>query len=316
MSKYKFENILQTDDIVTIGISDKECILVKLLEDKYRIKYPTFVSTSIPSKYYKVSAKIIPSSENNSEWFLRWARSYSESITGRMSSPMFTDRVYMQNAEYFYKPSYCSLVDVNFETFDEINIAGTEIGLKFDKTNNLFDENALAEKGKELSFLLRHDKDYQFDEHGYREVVDLIDNHDYSKELLEAIAITNDKQRYEFSEDKTKIRARQGHSIDVDVELKECTPPDILYHGTAIRFIDNIENEGIKKMSRQYVHLSKDKETAFNVGKRHGRPCVVVIDVKRMREDGIKFYLSNNDVWLTKFVDKKYIDEIISNAKA
>lgn len=179
----------------------------------------------------------------------------------------------------------------------------------------MFDEQELINRGKELSFLLRHDKDYQFDEHGYREVSDLIENHGYTFELLEAIVETNNKKRYEFSEDKSKIRARQGHSINVNVELKECTPPDVLYHGTAIRFIDSIEEEGIKKMSRQYVHLSKDKETAFNVGKRHGRPCVIVINTKKMVEDGVKFYLSNNNVWLTEFVDRKYITEIISNAK-
>lgn len=179
----------------------------------------------------------------------------------------------------------------------------------------MFDEQELIKKGKELSFLLRHDKDYQFDEHGYREVSDLVENHGYTIELLDVIVETNDKQRYEYSNDKTKIRARQGHSINVDVDLKKCTPPDILYHGTAIKFIDNIEEEGIKKMSRQYVHLSNNKETAFNVGKRHGRPCVVVINAKKMVENGIKFYLSNNNVWLTEFVDRKYITEIISNAK-
>lgn len=173
----------------------------------------------------------------------------------------------------------------------------------------------LERMGKKLSFLLRHDKDYQFDEHGYREISDLIENHGFTFELLNKIVETNDKKRYEFSEDKTKIRARQGHSINVDVELKECTPPDILYHGTATRFIESIENEGIKKMTRQYVHLSKNKETALNVGKRHGRPCVFIIDAKHMKEDGDRFFLSNNDVWLTEFVDKKYISEVIVPSK-
>lgn len=173
----------------------------------------------------------------------------------------------------------------------------------------------LEKRGKELSYLLRHDKYYHFDEHGYREVKDLIENYNYSQELLEAIVRTNDKQRYEFSEDKTKIRARQGHSIEVNVDLKEATPPDILYHGTAIRFIEDIENEGIKKMSRQYVHLTAHKGTAFETGKRHGRPCVIIIDAKQMYDDGIKFYLSNNNVWLTDYVDSKYIVEIVMNAK-
>lgn len=173
----------------------------------------------------------------------------------------------------------------------------------------------LVRMGKKLSFLLRHDKDYQFDEHGYREVSDLIENQDFTFELLNKIVETNDKKRYEFSEDKTKIRARQGHSINVDVELKECTPPDILYHGTATRFIENIEDTGINKATRQYVHLSSDKETALKVGKRHGRPCICVIDAKHMKEDGDRFFLSNNDVWLTEFVDKKYISEVILPSK-
>lgn len=173
----------------------------------------------------------------------------------------------------------------------------------------------LVRKGKKLSFLLRHDKGYQFDEHGYREVSDLIENQNFTFELLNKIVETNDKKRYEFSEDKTKIRARQGHSINVDVELKECTPPDILYHGTATRFIESIEDNGINKATRQYVHLSSDKETALKVGKRHGRPCICVIDAKHMREDGDRFFLSNNDVWLTEFVDKKYISEVIVPSK-
>ena len=168
------------------------------------------------------------------------------------------------------------------------------------------DKKILVKKGKELSFLLRHDKDYEFDEHGYREVNDLVKNHNFTIELLNEIVETNDKKRYEFNSDKTKIRARQGHSINVDVELKEMTPPDILYHGTATRFLDSIYDKGIIKGSRNHVHLSKDEETAIKVGQRHGKPFVLKIDTKKMNEDGIKFYLSNNDVWLTDFVDKKY----------
>ena len=89
------------------------------------------------------------------------------------------------------------------------------------------------QKSIELAYLLRHDKDYSFDEHGWREVSDLIDNYGYSIELLKDIVENNNKKRYEFSEDGNYIRARQGHSIDVDVELEESTPPDILYHGTS-----------------------------------------------------------------------------------
>lgn len=124
---------------------------------------------------------------------------------------------------------------------------------------------------------------------------------------LNEIVETNDKKRYEFSDDKKKIRARQGHSIVVDVELKETTPPDVLYHGTATRFLSSIYENGIIKGNRQHVHLSETVDIATTVGKRHGKPCVLVVNCKKMVEDGCKFYLSNNGVWLTDFVDKKYI---------
>ena len=112
---------------------------------------------------------------------------------------------------------------------------------------------------------------------------------------------------HEFNENKTKIRARQGHSIKVDVELKEVVPPDILYHGTATRFLYSITKTGINSGTRQYVHLSDNKETAIEVGKRHGIPSVLEIDAKQMHEDGIKAYAANNGVGSTEFVDKKYI---------
>lgn len=166
--------------------------------------------------------------------------------------------------------------------------------------------STIITRGKELAFLLRHDKEYKFDKHGWREVSDLIKNHHYTMDELNEIVETNDKKRYEFSDDKKKIRARQGHSIAVDVELKETTPPDVLYHGTATRFISSINKHGILKGTRQHVHLSETISIAKNIGKRHGKPCVFEIDSKQMFDDGCKFYLSNNGVWLTDFVDKKY----------
>lgn len=165
----------------------------------------------------------------------------------------------------------------------------------------------LIRKSKHLAFLLRHDTEYKFDEHGWREVKDLVRNHGYTKAELEEIVATNDKQRYEFNDLHTKVRARQGHSINVDVELQETVPPDVLYHGTATRFLSSIYKEGIKSETRQYVHLSPTVEIATKVGSRHGTPYVLTIDSKKMYEDGIKFYLSRNGVWLTKFVDAKYI---------
>lgn len=165
-------------------------------------------------------------------------------------------------------------------------------------------------KSRQLAFLLRHDRNYTFDEHGWREVEDLILNHGFTMPLLENIVATNNKQRFEFNDDKTGIRARQGHSIHVDVELKEVTPPDILYHGTSEDEVKSILSEGLKPRTRLHVHLSYDVETALKVGRRHGVPIVLKIDSTAMREDGIIFYLSNNGVWLTDFVDPKYISLI------
>ena len=167
----------------------------------------------------------------------------------------------------------------------------------------------LVSRGKRLAFLLRHDKKYSFDEHGWREISDLIANHGYTMDELKEIVATNNKQRFEFSEDMTRIRARQGHSIRVDVELEEKLPPDILYHGTGERFVNSILDQGINKGNRLYVHLSETKETAVNVGKRHGKPIILIINARRMSEDGHTFYLSRNGVWLTDFVDVKYIIE-------
>lgn len=173
------------------------------------------------------------------------------------------------------------------------------------------EQKNLIRKGKQLSFLLRHDTEYRFDEHGYREVQDLVQNHGFTKDEIVELVETNDKQRYEFNDDKSKIRARQGHSVNINVDLKETLPPDVLFHGTATRFLPSIKEKGILKMSRNYVQLSENFDIAMEVGKRHGKPVILAVDTKTMREDGVKFYLSNNNVWLTEFVDSKYIPTIL-----
>ncbi|MBQ9436529.1 MAG: RNA 2'-phosphotransferase [Bacteroidales bacterium] len=162
-------------------------------------------------------------------------------------------------------------------------------------------------KERKLSYLLRHDPNYAFDEHGWRLVSDLVANHGFTMEELREIVATNNKQRFEFSEDMIRIRARQGHSVSVDVELEEAVPPAILYHGTALHFMDSIMQQGITKGNRLYVHLSTTVEQAANVGHRHGEPVVLAINAKQMSDDGVKFLLSRNGVWLTEFVDVKYI---------
>lgn len=168
---------------------------------------------------------------------------------------------------------------------------------------------------KFISLILRHKPEtinISLNEHGWANVDELISGINNSGrkiniDILVDIVVTDNKQRYSFNEDKTLIRANQGHSVPVDVELKEMVPPDILYHGTAERFIDSIKRHGIKFMSRLYVHLSDDMETAFKIGQRHGKPYTLVICAKRMHKDGIKFYQSENGVWLTEYVDWEYV---------
>lgn len=169
-----------------------------------------------------------------------------------------------------------------------------------------------------ISLVLRHKPDaagINLDEHGWANVEELIyginsTGRKINIEVLEEIVKTDNKQRYSFNENKTLIRANQGHSIPVDVELTEQKPPDFLYHGTADRFIKAIMTEGLKPMSRLYVHLSKDIETAIKVGNRHGKPVVLKVHSGQMYQKGIKFYLSENGVWLTKNVDAKYLEKI------
>ena len=165
----------------------------------------------------------------------------------------------------------------------------------------------LNNMSKRLAYLLRHDRRYEFDANGWRKVSDLIDNHGFTFDVLQDIVNTNNKQRFEFSSDMRYIRARQGHSIHVDVELEECVPPPFLYHGTAKHFMDKILAEGLKPQNRLHVHLSSTIETAVDVGKRHGVPVVFKVDSLKMSHDGVKFYLSRNGVWLTDYVATEYL---------
>ena len=166
-----------------------------------------------------------------------------------------------------------------------------------------------------ISLILRHKPEVigiTIDEHGWANVEELIqgiakNNPGFNKEFLEEIVRTDNKQRYSFNDDKTLIRANQGHSIPVDVELEEKEPPKILYHGTGEKYIASIDQNGLIPKSRLYVHLSKDVETAKAVGKRHGKEVVYSINSEQMYKDGYKFYLSKNGVWLTKRVPVKYL---------
>jgi putative RNA 2'-phosphotransferase len=119
-----------------------------------------------------------------------------------------------------------------------------------------------------------------------------------TKEILDEVVKTNNKKRFEYSPDGTDIRARQGHSVEVDLGLEEKKPPEILYHGTGSKSVQNIMWDGLKKMSRHHVHLSSDIETAKAVGQRHGRPVVLQVESGDMYEMGYKFYRTDNGVWL------------------
>ncbi|MFA1719042.1 RNA 2'-phosphotransferase [Clostridioides difficile] len=167
-----------------------------------------------------------------------------------------------------------------------------------------------------ISLILRHKPEtigIKLDDYGYADVNELIEKinntgRNINIEILEQIVKEDNKQRYSFNDDRSKIRANQGHSINVNVELRELEPPKYLYHGTATRFLDNIKNEGIIKQSRLYIHLSRDIDIAVKVGKRHGTPVILKINTGKMYENGYKFYLSENNVWLCEYIPFKYVE--------
>lgn len=151
------------------------------------------------------------------------------------------------------------------------------------------------------------------DEHGWANVDELIEGiaktREFNMDILEEVVKTDNKQRYSFNEDKTLIRANQGHSIPVDVELDEVEPPAELWHGTGEKYVESIDKMGLIPKSRLYVHLSKDSDTANNVGRRHGKPVLYTVKTGDMFKDGYKFFLSKNGVWLTKEVPVKYLEK-------
>ena len=174
-----------------------------------------------------------------------------------------------------------------------------------------------TEVSKFISLILRHKPEtigISLDEHGWANVDELIagisKTSPINMEVLEEIVATDNKKRYSFNEDHTLIRANQGHSIPVDVELKKVAPPEILYHGSAEKFEKSIDEQWLIPKSRLYVHLSKDYETAVNVGRRHGKPVIYKVKSGLMDQDGIELFLSENGVWLTKAVPVKYLEKM------
>ncbi|QXP61077.1 RNA 2'-phosphotransferase [Olleya sp. HaHaR_3_96] len=170
---------------------------------------------------------------------------------------------------------------------------------------------------KFLSLILRHNPatiGLILDDNGWADVEELIEksklsHQNFTVAQLEEVVVTNDKQRFGFNEDRTKIRANQGHSLKtVDLELKAIQPPEFLYHGTVARFIESIQKQGLQKQSRQHVHLSGDIETAVKVGSRRGKPIVLCVNAIDLHNQGHSFYLSKNGVWLTGAVPSEFID--------
>lgn len=171
-------------------------------------------------------------------------------------------------------------------------------------------------KSKFLSLVLRHKPEeigLVLDQNGWALIEELIAlanarGTNLSRPQIESIVENSDKQRFAISADGMKIRANQGHSVDIALGLKPQTPPERLYHGTATRFLDAIRASGLHSASRQHVHLSTDLATAEKVGSRHGKPVILTVDAGRMARDGHLFYLSENGVWLTESVPAKYLD--------
>lgn len=167
---------------------------------------------------------------------------------------------------------------------------------------------------KFLSYVLRHRPEkigITLDKNGWTDTSTLIEKAktevEFTLEELKEVVKNCDKQRFALSEDGTQIRANQGHSIKVDITFKEITAPPVLYHGTVKEAIEGIKDKGLRPMKRHHVHLSKDEATANIVGSRRGKAIILKIDAMKMQDEGFKFYISDNGVYLTDIVPKKYI---------
>jgi len=173
---------------------------------------------------------------------------------------------------------------------------------------------------KFLSLLLRHRPEVvgvELDENGWTDVDTLLTavqghkrGEGMDREMLEHVVATNNKKRFEFDETGTRIRARQGHSVKVDLEYEPKEPPEFLYHGTAEKTLPAIMDKGLLRMNRHHVHMSSDVATAKNVGGRHGKPVVLMVRSGQMHREGARFYRSNNGVWLVAHVPPSYLSRI------
>ena len=168
---------------------------------------------------------------------------------------------------------------------------------------------------KFLSLVLRHKPEeigLVLDQNGWADIDELVAKAGtrgvpLTRELIAEVVATSDKQRFAIDAGGQRIRANQGHSVEIDLGLQPQAPPDTLFHGTGEKSVAAIRAEGLKAGQRQHVHLSRDEETAVKVGSRHGRPVVLRIAAGRMHEQGHAFFLSTNGVWLTDCVLSQFI---------
>lgn len=176
-------------------------------------------------------------------------------------------------------------------------------------------EVELVRLSKIISRALRHRPEsvgITLDRHGWCDIGTLVDaltvrGTPITREQLEVIVRCNDKARFALSEDGARIRAQQGHSVEVDLQLRPKTPPPVLYHGTVAEHLGAIRKAGLLPMRRHHVHLSRDRSTATDVGRRRGEPVILTVDAYRMHRDGHRFFLSGNDVWLVEKVPPQYL---------
>jgi putative RNA 2'-phosphotransferase len=144
---------------------------------------------------------------------------------------------------------------------------------------------------------------------GVRELLEALAAHRFplSRDELEEVVRTSEKKRFAFSDDGLRIRASQGHSVEVELGYQPAAPPNLLYHGTVDRFLESIRRSGLLKGERHHVHLSADQETAEKVGQRRGRPVVLIVRAGEMHRDNVPFFRSDNGVWLTEQVPVRYL---------
>jgi putative RNA 2'-phosphotransferase len=174
------------------------------------------------------------------------------------------------------------------------------------------DEKRKVKISKFLSYVLRHNPQsigLALEKNGWASVADILKNSKvhFSFDELKYVVENNDKKRFLFNDDFSLIKANQGHSVKVELKFEEIIPPETLYHGTAKHFLASIQQDGLLKGKRHHVHLSKDIPTASNVGKRHGKLVILAIEAKQMHEEGYKFYLSDNQVYLVDHVPANYL---------